>query len=107
MKHFIVLFWRKVKFNVREYFRRRFDSGLMDIPCECCEERISFNKMHWTRYRPFRSWVASLCGECWKLLSPKDRLLFYRETFKKWEKIGMAQIWGPWEMIERKVLRGK
>lgn len=49
--------------------------------------------------------VFPLCEECWRAVTPRERLPFYRKLFKKWAKPETAGV--QWEMIERAVLEEK
>jgi len=108
MKDKIKLFWRMVKFNwvffLNRYFRKTKPQG---VCLRCIKAGLMVRDLHWTNYRLFRSWAAPLCYSCWRGLSPEERLPYYQEAFKMWEKMGYAKKWGPWESIEKSVLKGK
>lgn len=71
--------------------------------CKCCRRPWTKVKAHDTWYSAGRG-CSPLCRECWKSLTPADRLPYYRELWLIWWK--SSQEWNddddectPWEVI--------
>jgi hypothetical protein len=78
--------------------------------CYRCGASWRTAKHHNTQYQPGLG-CFPLCEDCWGVLTPAERLPFYRTLFQEWESYGpMSEAeravynWGD---IERAVLEGK
>lgn len=100
---------------------RKADLNLDYSTCERCGRPWCLCQSHETEY-----WRASnaelksdiavaamgmfpLCEDCWKELSPQERLPFYRSLFDSWRGNILEQNlpYHKWELIEAAVLKGK
>ena len=59
---------------------------------------------HDTEYAKDRG-CFPLCEECWAMLSPEERLPYYRQLWQEWQKYGPSDV--KWETIEAAVLNEK
>ena len=100
-------FFERCKWSIYYSIGRHFRISKKNAYCmRCNKDGLYHCQMHWTKYRP-GSYIASLCNECFKKISRTERLYYYKKTFQEYERIGMAEIWGPWNLIEHSVWSGK
>jgi hypothetical protein len=69
--------------------------------CELCGLPWSVVTGHYTHYDENVS-CFPLCDECWRILTPDERLPYYRTMFDKWGDKLVAK----WELIRDAVFRG-
>ncbi len=92
------------------FVSRQFDPG-MGI-CGHCGCTWVFAKFHNTPYEYGEDNTCStLCEACWRDLTPEQRLPYYRDLYKRWQKWGYdthnSTPWEQvWEAMETAVLAG-
>lgn len=80
-------------------------SGYSD--CLRCKDTWNWKEAHSTKYS-FTNGCFPLCQECWEILRPHERLLYYKIMYGKWVTGGLVDInWKKWKQIEKAVLEGK
>lgn len=72
---------------------------------------------HVTTYSPEGHGVFPLCDSCWSILTPRDRLPFYKKMVSDWHREAVVfGFWTPvydrdlaaqWALIEIAVLEGR
>jgi len=99
--------WVRFQFCILYFLRRTFSISKKEASCvRCGRTNLFHSQVHWTKYRS-GSHVTALCKKCWRELKPDTRLPYYRELYTEWIRMGMAEKWGPWYLIESAVLNGK
>lgn len=68
--------------------------------CHRCNMPWRFVKEHITNYSEERG-MFPLCENCWKSLTPKERLPYYRQLYNEWNQPGI------WPQIEKAVMAEK
>ncbi len=85
------------------------------------EEPVDFNQYFSNCHRCYRKWnivighttkftdtdgCFPLCESCWTVLTPYERLPYYKQLYLDWER-GDPNLDHKWEDIEQAVLAGK
>jgi len=103
----ILLFRKIAGFFARLIFPMYSACGRCGMPC-------NVTKNHVTSVTEI-SGIFPLCENCWKYLTPQDRLPYYRKLYESWLKTmpetlpdgSPAKLNMIWEEIEAAVLAGK
>lgn len=77
--------------------------------CYRCKRTWCFTKKHITNYTKKKG-CFPLCESCWKVLTPSERIPYYRELWKEWERVNKRDNeyeLEEWEIIEKAVLEEK
>ena len=74
--------------------------------CQRCLMPWLFVDGHDTDYKEGTG-CFPLCQKCWRELTPKGRLPFYRKMFDWWHTLGEPVAEAEWKLIETAVLEGK
>ena len=93
------LLWRKVK----SFYEKPFALGYGS--CGRCGRTWKFVKGHSTNYSENHG-CFPLCENCWKDLTPEQRLPYYRDLFDDWSIHGNINE-SLWVNIKTAVLTGK
>ena len=97
--------------------RERLPGINPDIPiasfgsCNRCFESWAYVRGHATSYTESMG-CFPLCEDCWEVLTPEERLPYYRRMWKGWfhwadTNDEVAALYKKWKLIEKAVLDGK
>lgn len=77
--------------------------------CHRCRTAWAWTKPHHTQYTG-HSACFPLCEECWRVLTPEQRLPYYRELWRTWlfqtPMYNWWDAWASWLYIEDAVRQG-
>jgi len=78
--------------------------------CGKCHTTWNFVQGHTTKYNDACG-MFPLCEACWKELTPKQRLPYYKDLWDSWQRDSITYNYPAypseaWEMVEKNVLAG-
>ncbi len=93
------LLFRRLKGLIARIFYPRYSTcGRCGRPWSICEDHTTiFEKEDGSPHRG----CFPLCEDCWRELSPEERLPYYRELYDLWIRQGSK---ADWSMIKKAVL---